>query len=177
MANSKVSKARALKIIQNVLLIVIGILIACSVIDKSIVQYIIGIALVVYGAFYLFRSVYDTKSFIMPFGVAGGILLGLGIATMCNDYAQLLGCIQHVIYVALIVIGGLLMLDSVIQFVQHRNNAGIFELIIGVILLVVGILFVAIPEMQDYCWIAFGVVLAVYGLYNLIVTLIKISKK
>ena len=164
MANSKISKARALKIIQNVLLIIVGILIACSVISQDIIKYLVGLALVVYGVFFLFRSVYDTKSFIMPFGVAGGILLGVGLLT-------------NIIFVALIVLGSLLVLDSVVKFVLHKNNAGITELIIGLILLVLGILFVAIPEMTSYCWIAFGVVLALYGLYNLIITLIALSKK
>lgn len=176
MANSKISKARALKIIQNVLLIIVGILIACSVISQDIIKYLVGLALVVYGVFFLFRSVYDTKSFIMPFGVAGGILLGVGIATMC-DYVPLVNLLTNIIFVALIVLGSLLVLDSVVKFVLHKNNAGIAELIIGLILLVLGILFVAIPEMTSYCWIAFGVVLALYGLYNLIITLIALSKK
>lgn len=176
MANSKISKAKALKIIQNVLLIIVGILIACSVISQDIIKYLVGLALVVYGVFFLFRSVYDTKSFVMPFGVAGGILLGVGIATMC-DYVPLILVLQNIIFVALIVLGSLLVLDAVIKFVLHRNNAGITELIIGVILLVIGILFVAIPDMQTYCWIAFGVVLAIYGLYSLVMTIIALSKK
>lgn len=176
MANSQISKSRALKIIQNVLLIVIGILIACSVISQDIIKYIVGIAIVVYGAFFLFRSVYDTKSFIMPFGVAGGILLGVGIATMC-DYVPLVMLLTNIIFVALIVLGSLLLIDAVVKFALHKNNAGIFELVIGTILLTVGILFVAIPDMQTYCWIALGVVLAVYGLYNLVITIIALSKK
>ena len=176
MANPKISKARALKIIQNVLLIIVGILIACSVISQDIIKYLVGLALVVYGVFFLFRSVYDTKSFVMPFGVAGGILLGVGIATMC-DYVPLILVLQNIIFVALIVLGSLLILDAVVKFALHRNNAGITQLILGVILLVLGILFVAIPDMQTYCWIAFGVVLAIYGLYSLVITIIALSKK
>ena len=176
MASSKISQGSALKIIQYVLLIVVGILIACSVISQDIIKYLVGLALVVYGAFLLFSSVYNTKCFVLPLGVAGGVLLGVGIATMC-DYVQLVQILQRIIYVALIVIGGLLILDSVIKFVLHKNNAGIFELIIGAIVLTVGILFVAIAEMQEYCWIAFGVVLAIYGLYNLILMLIALSRK
>ena len=177
MANKSVSKAKALKIIQNVLLIIVGILVACSVIQPDIIKYLLGIALVVYGAFFLFRSVYDTKSFIMMFGVAGGILLGIGIATMC-DYLPLIQLMQRFIYIALIVLGGLLCLDAIVKFVTKKNNAGIFELVIGVILLVLGILFVALEQdMAEFCWIAFGVVLALYGLYNLIIALIALSKK
>ena len=99
MANSKISKAKALKIIQNVLLIIVGILIACSVISQDIIKYLVGLALVVYGVFFLFRSVYDTKSFVMPFGVAGGILLGVGCGLIIKEG----GCLDGTEIIAILV--------------------------------------------------------------------------
>lgn len=176
MASSNLSKTRALKIIQAILLIVVGILIACSIISQDFIKYIVGIALVVLGAFDLFRSVYDTKSFIMPIGVIGGVLLGIGIAVMC-DYVQLIQVLQNIIFVSLIVLGSLLLIDSIVKLALKRTNTGITELIIGAILLVIGILFVCIPEMTEYCWVAFGVVLVLYGLYSLVISIIAISKK
>lgn len=176
MANTKVSKSAALKIIQSVIVIIVGVLIACAVINTDFIKYVVGIAFLVLGAFLLFRSVYDTKSFIMPYGVFGGTLIGVGIATMV-DYIPLLMIIRNFIYVSLIVLGALLILDGIVRLALGKTNNGIVELIIGAILVTVGGLFIGIPEMSEYCWIAFGVVVALYGVYTLIVTIIQISKK
>ena len=166
------TKTKAIKIAQSVLMIVIGILIACSIIQQNIINILLGVALLIYGAFIFFNSVYLTKSFIFASGIVGAVLIGIGIGVLCNA-VPLTGFIVEAIKISILTIGALFILDSIVKFILRFRNTAIVELIIGLILVALGILLYFFSE---YLWLLFGICLALLGVYSLICVFIKIDK-
>ena len=148
------SKQKGLKIAQAIITIVVGILIACSIVNESILKYLVGGAIALYGVFMLVKSAYDTKSLVFISGIVGAVLLGIGVSILA-----------------------LFILDSIIQLCLKHQNRGITELVIGCVLLALGLCLILIPDFAHYLWVIFGVLLAIFGVYSLVIELVKLSKK
>lgn len=175
MAKNTLSKTRALSIIQSVVMIIVGILIACSIVDEQIVNIILGVALLALGLYWLFQAVYETKSFISPGALIGGILVGIGVSALANaiDLNQIL---TDIVSIIIAVIGALLIIEGIIKLIQHKDTVGIISLVLGVIALVLGICLLAIPDFSTYCLLIFGIFLAVYGVYTLTMLLLGLQR-
>ena len=137
-------KQSVYQIVESILLIIVGVLIACSIIQQSILEYLLATAILVFGLFLVVRSLLLTKSItlLLPLGILGAVLVGLGIAI----------------------------------FAKYITPVAIAELVIGLILLAFGLMFILWDDFRTYLWVIFGVLLAIYGVYCLIITLIKLKK-
>lgn len=158
------SKEKTIKLIQYILMIVIGILFAVSIVDQSIITYCIGSAILVYGLFLLVKSVYVRKSFIKPEGIVGSALIAIGVSTLCN-YVPLVSFGVSAISVTIAAAGAIFLLDSAVKFIGRKNNVAIFELVIGLVLLALGLMLCLWGDFREFLWVIFGVLLAVYGIY------------
>ena len=58
------TKQKAIQISQSILLIVVGVLIACSLLNANILNYILASAILIYAIFLLFKAIYDDGSLI-----------------------------------------------------------------------------------------------------------------
>lgn len=170
------SKQKALKIAQAIITIVVGILIACSIVNESILKYLVGGAIALYGVFMLVKSAYDTKSLVFISGIVGAVLLGIGVSILAS-YLNFIDFVGKSIMVAIATIGSLFILDSIIQLCLKHQNRGITELVIGCVLLALGLCLILIPDFAHYLWVIFGVLLAIFGVYSLVIELVKLSKK
>lgn len=108
-------------------------------------------------------------------GIVGASLIGLSIATFAS-YTHPVSFLVEVIIVAITSIGAIMILDSVIRFAKKSTTAAVVEIVFGAILLTFGILFICIEDFKTYLWVIFGVLLAIYGLYSLVYTLVKLKK-
>lgn len=177
MAKNTLSKTRALRIIQSVVMIIVGILIACSIVDQQIVNIILGVALLALGLYWLFQAVYETKSFISPGALIGGILVGIGISALANALAELNQTVIIIVSIIITVVGALLIIEGIIKLIQHnKDTVGIISLVLGVIALVLGICLLALPDFRTYCLLIFGIFLAVYGVYTLTMLLLGLQR-
>jgi uncharacterized membrane protein HdeD (DUF308 family) len=176
MAKNTLSKTRALRIIQSVVMIIVGILIACSIVDEQIVNIILGVALLALGLYWLFQAVYETKSFISPGALIGGILVGIGVAALAKAL-DLNSILTSIVSIIITVVGALLIIEGIIKLIQHKKDTvGIISLVLGVIALVLGLCLLLIQEFSTYCLLIFGIFLAVYGVYTLTMLLLGLQR-
>ncbi len=158
------SKEKTVKLVQYILMVVIGILFAVSIVDQSIIVYCIGSAILIYGLFLLIKSVYMTRSFIMAEGIGGSALIAVGVATLCN-YVPLVSFGVSAISVIIAAAGSIFLLDCAVKFIEHKQNLAIIELVVGLILLALGLMLCLWADFREFLWVIFGILLAVYGIY------------
>lgn len=169
------SKNKAYKIIESIIIFVIGLLFTLSILNESFINYIIGAIVIIIGVLLFVKGIVDSskKSVVLPASILGGCLVALGIAILAN-YINITGFIMNSIAIILIAVGALFVIDSIIRFVNKATTLGTFELIIGLIALTFGIVFLF---WRDYIWIIFGVLLMAYGIFSLVMTLVSLKKK
>lgn len=171
------SKQKVYQLVESILLIVVGILIACSIIESNILDYLLGAGFLVLGVFLMVKSFTSSKAltFLLPTGIGGAILVGLGISVFAK-YIAPVNFLLDLIIVAITAIGALFIIDSIIRFAKKSNTAGIAEIVIGCILLAFGLMFILWTDFRQYLWVIFGVLLAIFGVYTLVVTLVSLKK-
>ncbi len=172
------SKQKALNLVQSILFIIIGILIACSIIQSNILNIVLAIVLLVLGVFIFIKSATSSTNvnLLLPEGILGVIIIGVSIAMFANKIT-IISTLEMVLKIAITSTGGLFIIDSIVKFCRNRKNTGIMELVIGAILLALGLMLLLWAEFGKYLWVISGVLLAVYGIYLLIITIMKLSKK
>ena len=172
------SKQKALNLVQAILFIIVGVLVACSIIQQNIINIILAIVLLVLGVFIFIKSATSSKTvnLLLPDGILGIIIIGVSIAMFANKIS-IIEPLSMVLKIAITSTGGLFIIDSIVKFCNKRKNTGIMELVIGAILLALGLMLLLWAEFGQYLWVISGVLLAVYGVYLLIITIMKLSKK
>lgn len=168
------SKEKTIKLVQYILLVVVGILFAVSIANEQIIKYCIGGAILVYGLFLLIKTVYITRSFVLTDGISGAALVALGVATLC-DFLRLVEFGTNAIAVIIASIGALFILEAIVRFINHNNNLAIAELVVGLILLALGLMLSLWGDFQKFLWVIFGVLLAIYGIYCIVLLFTKPS--
>lgn len=175
---SQLSKRKTLDLVQSVILIVVGILIALSIINPDqIVNILCALIITVIGCYLLFKSVYETKSFVSPGALAGGVLVGVGIAAFAN-YINFGTLLLNILKVGILCVGILLTIQSVVLLLQRRGGTvfPVLYLVIGIVAIILGILILIniIPNNPTY--VIVGILLAVVGLVNLFAVLSKAAQ-
>ena len=168
------SKQKALQITQSVLLIIVGILIACSLINSNILNYILAGALLIYAIFLLFKAIFEDGTLIYLNGIVSAILIGLSVSIFAS-YINAISILTQVITVSVYSIGGMIFVSGIVSLCQKKLNIGITKVIIGAILLAIGLVLILIPDVNSYTWCVFGILLALFGLYELIMCFVKKS--
>lgn len=174
--SSDLSKKKSLQLIQSIILIVVGVLILLSVINPStIVKYLSAIIVTFLGGYLLFESVYQEKSFVTCGALAGGILLGSGIAMFAGNVIQIEGVFLGIVEVAIVSVGALIAIQAIVYLVQKKSSvfAAIY-LTIGLVAIILGILILCnIIESQRAVYAIAGVLLIAIGTVNLFAILSK----
>lgn len=168
------SKQKTIQIIQSVLAIIVGILVACSIINSNILNYILASAILLYGIFLLFKAIYEDGTLIYLSGIASAVLIGISVSIFAS-YINAIDIIGRVIMVSVASIGGMILISSIVSFVKKQVNIGITKLVVGSILLALGLILILIPEVGAYTWCIFGVLVAIFGVYELILCFVKKS--
>lgn len=172
------SKQKAYTLVESILFIIIGILIACSIIQSSIVNIIIGIALLIMGIFSFTKSLSESSksTLLVPGALWGTVLIGISIA-LFSQALKIDQQLEIIIEVSILSIGALILIDALIKLFKNHQKAGISELIIALLLIILGLMLLLWNDFKRYLWVIFGVLLAILGAYMLITTIIKLSKK
>lgn len=172
------SKQKAYTLVESILFIIIGVLIACSIIQPNILNIVMAIFVLILGIFFFTKSVSESSknSLLLPGGLWGAVLIGVSIAMFANAL-DIISPLSTIIMVGIISIGALILIDAIIKLFKNHQKSGISELIIALILIALGLMLLLWAEFRSYLWVIFGVLLAIFGAYLLITTIIKLSKK
>ncbi len=172
------SKQKAYTLVESILFIIVGVLIACSIIQPNILNIVMAIFVLILGIFFFTKSVTESSknSLLLPGGLWGAVLIGVSIAMFANAL-DIISPLSTIIMVGIISIGALILIDAIIKLFKNHQKAGISELIIALILIALGLMLLLWAEFRSYLWVIFGVLLAIFGAYLLITTIIKLSKK
>lgn len=171
------TKNQWIKIIEGIIIIIIGILMACTIINPSIFDILLGIIFMAGGFGLLIQSIIKTNSLITVLGLIGTSAIGVGILFVCNQLSQLIGILESLLLVSLMAVGALLILDSIIKFFTTKKLApNIIEIIIGVAFLTIGLVFWFVNDAKSYTFVVAGIIIALIGLLVVIGTFVNLNK-
>jgi len=168
--------AKVLSIIEAVIVIVCGVLIACGY-NGEIVDLMVGISLTLLGVDFLAMCFTINKNFAIGLGIAGAASLSLGIALMCNS----IGFAETILTILIVMgmgIGLFLVLFGFIRIAMKDVRNGLFLVIGGAILATLAFLMYFIGGFRQAFWIIAGILIAIYGIFTLISIIVpSVSKK
>ena len=167
------TKLRFTNIIQAIFIIILGVIIAISGGGAALDIYL-GVSFLVGGvALFVLAVVALANTKVLPFGLTflGCALLTLGIATLANwlSFGLLIALVVYLI----IALGAALVIHGVVILCQKNTVMGVGEVVMGLIMITLGILYLTVPEFQVAFWIIIGILVAVYGVYSLVIAIAK----
>ena len=167
MKNKKLSKVFA-----SVVLIILGVLIA--IFGTKTIDVYIGIVACTAGALVLADTIYlltrKEELAVHPF-VISLVLIAVGIAF----FTPWIGFDNIVNFLVIVMLGtgaGLLCYGAYL-IGRKENNSGLLNVIIGVLILTLAILYMTVADFRSIFWIITGIVIAVYGVLGLVFALIE----
>lgn len=165
------TKEKIFLLIEGILYLVFGVLIACSIINfTELADIFIGISLLFIGIILIFDSYIKAGSFkaiILPTAIIGGIFIGVGI-TLFTDTLTIAGDILTIVKIAIICAGSIITIDGILKLVSKLLLSGLSELLIGAILILIGCLRMFNADFNTFMWVAIGIVIAIYGILEII---------
>lgn len=182
----KLTKDDWFKIASPVVLIVVGILLACYTATslQSALDIIIGIALIIIGAVYLSLAFIIRKNVLHPYSIFGLALMGLGTAELVQKelIKTLFQWLAKGIGWAFFFFGIIGTVLAIIYLCMNRNvKFYAIELAIALVCgLIGGLLVFPIPEgiiTSPYDWLVIGIVFTIVGIIWLIFTVIWFNNK
>lgn len=167
MKNKKLSR-----VLSCLVLMLLGILIA--IFGTKAIDVYLGIVACVAGAAVLIDTIYliskKEKLVAYPF-VLSLVLIAIGIALFVHWIS--FAILVSFLVVVILGTGAGLLCYGVYLLGKKEKNAGLLNVVMGVVALTLAILYMAVPDFRTLFWIIVGIVLAVYGLLGLIFTLIE----
>ena len=177
MASIKIKNDYA-DLIKSIIILVIGILFCFSKsLGEEALSIILGIAFILVGAIAIVSSIVSKKPLLTPFIIVCCVLVGFGVFCIKEN---IVATIFKIVPWTLLVIGGVAVLDAILLVVQRREQNKIifvFELLLGIAFITLGILLLTVPKFQAAVGLIFGIALIVYGLYQIVKIVIKDQKK
>lgn len=184
----KITKDDWMKLASPVVLIVVGILLACSIIVSvgNALQLIVGIVLLIIGAIYMSLGFVKNKNVLDRYSIYGiGIAgLGVGLIVMNGVLNGILSYLGIAIGWALFIFGCLGFIFSIVYLCLHRSvKFYVTELVLSIVCGVIGGLIVfpigigkgVIPP--NYLWLVNGIVIALIGLVWLVFTIMAYKQR
>ena len=171
--SKKTNNELVLNVLEGIIIIVLGILIAVCGIDATVNIYF-GVLALVIGAAALGFSIYLlAKEGTMPLGITllGGALVAIGVG-LFTSYINL-GVFISVLIIALLGIGSALTCYGVYFLIKVNKLGGLIQILVGVALVTLTIVYINVPEFVKYFWIIVGILIAVYGAFSVIFAIVK----
>lgn len=171
------NKDKLVGIIQGILFIVFGILVAING-GASAMDTYLGIVGVVSGALLIILAIVSlAKTKQLPFGVlaVGGIALTIGGALLAQDLT--FATIIWILLFALMGLGGALIVYGIYAIVKGAAVVGIGQAIIGAAFIVLPLCYIHVDGFQKAFWITVGIVMIVYGALIIVSEFVNVKKK
>lgn len=159
---------------EAVVLVVLGILLMISIVASSIIDYLIGVALLTGGLTFLAIGFIQKKNVVNINAAMGTLLVGAGIAALITRSISFF--IGKSISWFLFVFGLLILINGIVWLAvkNKRMAAGISATVIGTVLAVLGalLLFPMNDPVIDQSigWVIYGAVFVLMGIFLLVLT-------
>ena len=165
----KILNDKLFSIIFAALIIVVGIGFCISeAAGLNIVAWITGLVIIAYGVINIIGAISDKKSLSIRQSIIGVALLVFGIFYIKYDLVALIVLyapwLVAGVGVALIID---CVLAKTLRGVKD-NKPVIIQLIIGIVSLVVALLILLVPEIANLSFIILGVILIAFGVYSIV---------
>jgi hypothetical protein len=165
--------SKGMLIIESTLLLIIGILFCCSISVNQMVNYCLGILLILCGIFTIVTCYIQKHTAFSAEGVSASGLISLGVFCFLVGFN-----FSAFIDLFLATAGALLLLDGVIGLISKRNTtAVIVELVLGAVMITLGLCLWLIPKFGTYSEVVMGVIFIVLGVFGLVFAFLPDSKK
>ena len=166
-------KEKIIQVLLGIAIIVLGVLVAIygptSVLNLyfGIAACAVGGAYVIYGVFLLSKKL-SVPAFAF---VAGGALVSIGIGFLVGHIST--DVLVQLIVFALLGAGAGLILYGIYLLGKKINFVSVSITVFGVATLTFAILYLAVPKFREVFWIIIGILIALYGLYTIVMLFIK----
>lgn len=172
------NKDKLLKILEGAIVLAVGILIAIFGL-ATVLDLYFGILAIAVGAIFGFMSiVLVAKKEPLPFSMVAlsCIAITVGVGLVLDGWLSVASFILFIVF-AIIGLGGALFFYGIYLLVKGLIVYGIAQLLSGIAMLVVGILYLTVPDFQTAFYICLGIVIAVYGALLIVSAFIDVKKR
>ena len=162
-----------LAICEGAAAIVLGILLAAFG-GQAVLDVYFGIIFVIGGALMLVLTAIGlarTRALLFGFLFAGVAMTLIGSFMLANYYS--FGYFVYTIILLIIAAGFSLVLYGIYTIVKFNLFYGIGQIVVGAIAATLGFCYLFVPEFYQAFWIIVGVVIAVYGVFYLILAILS----
>ena len=166
-------KEKLSSVIEGIIILVFGILIAVCGIDSTVNLYF-GILFTIIGASALGVAL---TLFIKKAPVTGalfflsGIALSLGICLFTNWVS--FSVLIPLLVAAVLGLGAGLIAHGCYFAIRHNAFYGIGEMVVGIAVVVLAALYMGVPQFRAAFWLVAGILIAIYGAFNIIFALVR----
>ena len=160
-------KEKLTQILSGIILVVLGILVA--IFGTGAFDLYFGIVAVASGAVLLAYVIYllSKKQQLAPsFFVIPAVLLTVGICLLVNVIG--FGALVKFLVVLILGLGGGILFYGIYLLCKKDKFSGLLNLIIGIAIITVSILYLTVPEFETAFWVIVGCVIAVYGVLEIV---------
>jgi len=166
-------KDMLLKILIGLGIITLGVLVAIFG-PAQVLNLYFGIACCAVGGAYVIYGVFLlSKKMSVPAVafIAGAALVSIGIGFLIEKISTQV--LIDLIIFAILGAGGGLVLYGIYLLGKKINFSSVAVLTFGVATLTFAILYLAVPKFRDIFWIVIGILIAIYGLYSIVILFVK----
>ena len=167
------SKEKLLKIIEAVFIIALGILVAVCGGGKALDIYLAIVATVVGVAFLAlsFAGLATKKELLLAPLCVATIAITFAVALFAGWIS--FGLLIWVLVYLIIGVGAALIIHGIYLLYKKLYVMGLVEVIVGAGAATIAILFILVEEFRVAFWIILGVLIAIYGVFYLVSTLME----
>lgn len=164
------------KVIQGIIAVVVGILIAVLGIGAVMDTYLAILAIVVGSILLLlaFYTLYNKKLLPLSPLALGGALIAVGIGVFTNYISFMM--IINILVISLFGVGGAFIVYGVFVAAKGKVPFGVAFMVIGGALIALAACYLAFEDFRKVFWIIVGVLIAVYGALLIVLALTEKKK-
>lgn len=172
------NKDKLILILEGAVVVALGVLIAIFGLATVLDTYF-GILACVGGVILGVISIVNIakkKPLTLSIVALSCILITVGVGLLIPGWLTVEAIILFLVFV-LIGLGGGLLFYGIYSLVKGRTLFGVVQMIAGVALIVIGILYLVVPEFRTAFYIVLGIAIAVYGALLIVSAFLDHKKK
>lgn len=154
---------KLLTVLEGIAVVALGVLIAIFG-TKTLATYF-AVLFLVAGAGFLVVSIVGLvklKTLLFSTVLAFTVATTMGVVLLVQP--EIFEIVVYLFVLFVIAVGGALFLHGIYFMIKHNAIYGIGQMTLGAIAIVLGILYIKIPDFRKAFWIVVGVVVALYGI-------------
>ena len=170
------NKEKVSQLASGIILLLLGVLIAIFG-GQTVLDTYFGVVALICGAVLLGLVIYQIakKSAFNAFAlILGCVLIAIGIALFTPFLS--FSVIINILVVAILGVGAGLVCIGVYMLAKKDTINGLINLIVGIVLIVLAVLYINVADFRKAFWIIVGILVAIYGVLQIINATISTRK-